>query len=57
KIVDGIGYFTLDDATNNDTAQEHIAKHLQGVRIDFNSVLRRLQCFGHVINLVVKAFF
>jgi len=56
KITDKIGYFTLDNATNNDTALEHIAKHLQDVGIAFNPVQRRLLCFGHVINLVVKAF-
>jgi len=56
KITNKIGYFTLDNATNNDTALEHIAKHLQDVGIAFNPVQRRLRCFGYVINLVVKAF-
>lgn len=56
KITDKIGYFTLDNATNNDTALQHISQHLHDLGIDFNPVQRRLRCFGHVINLVVKAF-
>jgi hypothetical protein len=45
-----IGYFTLDNAPNNDTALDTI-----GERFKFSSRARRGRCFGHVINLVVKA--
>jgi hypothetical protein len=45
-----IGYFTLDNAPNNDTAMDTI-----GERFKFCSKERRGRCFGHVINLVVKA--
>lgn len=45
-----IGYFTLDNAPNNDTAMDAI-----GERFTFCSRGRRGRCFGHVINLVVKA--
>ncbi|KFA77852.1 hypothetical protein S40288_09764, partial [Stachybotrys chartarum IBT 40288] len=45
-----IGYFTLDNAPNNDTAMDTI-----GERFKFCGKERRGRCFGHVINLVVKA--
>ncbi|KFA51448.1 hypothetical protein S40293_10230, partial [Stachybotrys chartarum IBT 40293] len=45
-----IGYFTLDNAPNNDTALDTI-----GERFKFCGKERRGRCFGHVINLVVKA--
>ncbi|KJZ69742.1 hypothetical protein HIM_10853 [Hirsutella minnesotensis 3608] len=45
-----MGYFTLDNAPNNDTAMDTI-----GERFGFSSKERRGRCFGHVINLVVKA--
>jgi len=34
---------------------QHIAQQLSQQGISFNPVERRLRCFGHVINLVVKA--
>lgn len=49
-----IGYFTLDNASNNDTALVQIAAYLAERGIKFNSLERRLRCFGYVINLVVK---
>jgi len=55
-IIDKIGCFTLDNATNNDTALQHIAQHLKELDILFDPLQRCLPCFGHVINLVVKAF-
>ena len=45
-----IGYFILDNAPNNDTAMNTL-----GERFGFCSMERRGRCFGHVINLVVKA--
>ena len=56
RIIDKIGYFTLDNAGNNDTALEHIGQHLKELDIIFDPIERRLRCFGHVINLVVKSF-
>ena len=56
KITQKIGYFTRDNATNNNTALQHISKHLQDLGIECNRIQRRLRCFGHMINLVVKAF-
>lgn len=56
RITEKIGYFTLDNASNNDTALQYIARHLKEQDISFDPVHRRLRCFGHVINLVVKTF-
>ncbi|KAM3536991.1 hypothetical protein ARSEF1564_010088 [Beauveria bassiana] len=50
EILDKLGYITLDNATNMDSAAEEIAK-ARGL----NSPKRRIRCFGHVLNLVVKA--
>lgn len=57
QIAQKIGYFTLDNATNNDSALIEIASFLSKINITFDPIKRRLRCFGHVINLVVKAFF
>jgi hypothetical protein len=56
KIEGNIGYFTLDNASNNDTAMKCIGAKLQLLGIEFDPVKRRLRCLGHIINLVVKAF-
>lgn len=45
-----IGYFVLDNASNNDTAIEEIAKKLR-----FNAGHRRLRCGPHTINLIGQA--
>jgi hypothetical protein len=51
-IQDKIGYFTLDNAYNNDTMlQAAVAK-----ACGFNAAHRRLRCNGHAINLAVQAF-
>ncbi|OBS15938.1 hypothetical protein FPOA_27990 [Fusarium poae] len=50
EILDRVGYITLDNAGNMDTAMEDIAEAL-----GFDPKKRRVRCFGHVLNLVVKA--
>lgn len=50
NITNKVGYFTLDNASNNDTAMEEIGKAL-----GFKGKTRRLRCFGHILNLAVKA--
>ena len=44
-----IGYFMLDNATNNDTAMMAIAKEF-----NFNPIERRLRCSGHIINIIAR---
>jgi hypothetical protein len=56
SLTKKIGYFTLDNASNNDTALVIIGNMLKGIGVSFDPIRRRLRCFGHVINLVVKAF-
>ena len=56
SLIQKIGYFTLDNATNNDAALTCLSYRLRDMGIDFNPVESRLRCIGHVINLVVKAF-
>ncbi|OWT42267.1 restless-like transposase [Pochonia chlamydosporia 170] len=50
SIEDKLGYFTLDNAGNNDTAMEIIGRNL-----GFDPIQRRIRCTGHILNLVVKA--
>jgi hypothetical protein len=50
NITNKVGYFTLDNASNNDTAMEEIGKAL-----GFMGKTQRLRCFGHILNLAVKA--
>ena len=42
-----IGYFILDNATNNNTAIMAIIKEF-----DFNPIKRRLCCLGYIINII-----
>jgi hypothetical protein len=45
-----IGYYTLDNATNNDTAMEAL-----GAEFDFDRAERRIRCAPHFLNLAVRA--
>lgn len=45
-----LGYFVLDNATNNDTAIEAIAENY-----GFDAGERRLRCAGHIINLIARS--
>jgi hypothetical protein len=52
RIEDKVSYFTLDNASNNDTAIKAIADHF-----GFKGRHQHRVCYiGHIINLVVKAF-
>lgn len=51
NIQDRIGYFVLDNASNNDTCIQALAEEFE-----FDPQQRRLRCAGHIINLVAKAF-
>ena len=55
-IFSKIDYFVLDNASNNDTAMQHLQEHLVQRKVPFNQKERRFRCFGHILNLVVKAF-
>jgi len=48
--------FNVDSASNNDTALVALAEQLRAVGFpSFDPVSARLRCFGHVLNLAVKA--
>jgi hypothetical protein len=51
NIEHKISAFQIDNATNNDTALDALASSIPGV----DRKQLRLRCFGHIINLVVKA--
>lgn len=49
EIGHKVGYFVLDNATNNDTAMDSL-----GGKYGFNGRSRRGRCFGHILNLSAK---
>jgi hypothetical protein len=52
-----IGKITMDNATNIDSALQLIADHLKQFGIhDFDQRYNPVHCFGHILNLCVKAF-
>jgi hypothetical protein len=56
-VMHSIGKFNVDNASNNDTALVEISRRIQEKGYpSFDPVTDRLRCFGHVLNLVVKAF-
>ncbi|KAK2471388.1 hypothetical protein H9L39_17619 [Fusarium oxysporum f. sp. albedinis] len=48
-IGDKVGYFTLDNASNNKTTMEELAREL-----GFDWKKRWVRCIAHVVNIVVK---
>ena len=56
-IASKIGYFMMDNATNNDTMINALSGLLfDEYKIQYNAIHHRLRCNGHIINLVAKAF-
>ena len=54
-IVDKLGYFMMDNVSNNNTALTELNLLIQNDGgIGFDPVEKRLRCFGHIMNLVVK---
>ena len=64
KVVDEynigakVGYFMMDNASNNDTAMQElqsllISRYGEG-SVTITSDERRLRCFGHILNLAAK---
>jgi len=45
KLTKQIGYFTLDNASNNDTAMKIIQDYHTAIGLSFNPIKRRLRCF------------
>jgi hypothetical protein len=56
-IASKVGYFVMDNATNNDTMIKELSKKLKEKHeIIWDPRPHRLRCNGHVINLAVQAF-
>ena len=55
-LFDNIGYFVLDNASNNDIAIASISENFHSLGKNFSFISCHLCCFGHIINLIVKAF-
>src|ERR1700682_3100504 len=49
-----LGYITMDNATNNDTAMVELANLLQKKGISFDAKERRIHCYPHIINICVS---
>jgi len=45
------GFFTLDNASNNKTCMDEVARRYRVMNIPFDSDDRRIMCFPHVINI------
>jgi hypothetical protein len=56
NLVRKVGYFTTDNATNNDAALRELASYPEAEDIGLDPISPRIRCFGHIINLVVKGF-
>src|SRR5579859_4422054 len=55
EIVDRIGYFTGDNASNNDTAMKCLNRRiLEEGGVGFDVGERRLRCFAHDMKIAVK---
>jgi hypothetical protein len=58
-IQHSLGYFCLDNASNNQTALRYIAGEYKAHTrngIELNVHQRYVRCYGHILNLVVKVF-
>ena len=50
KLADRVGFFMLDNASNNDSTVAYLAE-----QFNFNATQRRLRCAGHIINIVAQS--
>lgn len=56
QILTKLGYFTMDNASNNDAMLSALERRLQEEGIEWDSTNHRLRCNGHIIQLAVGAF-
>jgi hypothetical protein len=56
RITDRLGYFMIDNAESNDTCLEHLVREMVPEATEEDVEERRLRCWGHVLNLVARAF-
>ena len=56
QIEDMIGTLVSDNATNNDTCADHFFRAIEPALTQSDRVERRMRCYGHILNLVGRAF-
>ena len=56
EIIDRVGYFVTDNASNNDTAIDLLLRQISPSLTAQQRAHRRLRCWGHILNLAAKAF-
>ena len=56
-IIKNLGYFTIDNAPDNDTIMATLSLTLwRDFRLSYDLIHHRIRCQGHIINLAVKSF-
>lgn len=53
-ITDNNGWWTLDNASNNDTFMKELATNLTARDIPFSATGNRIRCFPHMVNIAVQ---
>ncbi|EIW74484.1 hypothetical protein CONPUDRAFT_36856, partial [Coniophora puteana RWD-64-598 SS2] len=60
KLELDVGWFTMDNASNNVTAMQELQSLLQAREIEFDANQHRIMCFPHIVNIcvnhIVKSF-
>lgn len=56
QVADIVGTLVSDNATSNDTCTDHFFRGLEPSFSTVDSVERRMRCYGHILNLVGRAF-
>ena len=56
QILTKLGYFTMDNASNNDAMLSFLQRQMQADGITWEASTHRLRCNGHIIHLAVQAF-
>ena len=46
-----VGHFTMDNATNNGTMMQALARLLEKCDVDFDPINHKIMCFAHIIDL------
>ncbi|KZL65223.1 transposase-like protein, partial [Colletotrichum incanum] len=55
-LVDSVGAVVSDNASNNDTCLQNLYPQLSPSYTSEDAIHRRLRCYGHILNLVGRAF-
>ncbi|KAF7364524.1 HAT family dimerization domain-containing protein [Mycena venus] len=55
-LRDKVGWFTADNATNNDTALKALGKEIDPLKLRWDPVERRVRCMEHAVHLTAGHF-